>query len=556
MMRARILALALLPAMLACPSSGREPTTHMVEMRDGVALATDVYLPAGEGPFPVILWRTPYDKAGDQWTAQALTENGIAVVAQDTRGRFDSEGRDLVFTSDGDGPLADGYDTMAWIAEQPWSNGKIGTSGESALGITQYMAASAGAPWQVMLDAQFATPNLYSDAFFQGGVRRHSLTERWLEAQGSLDFLDDIAAHPFLDDFWDPAETRDQWAMVTTPGYHVGGWYDAFAQGNLDAFMGYQYEGGPGAAGNQKLVMGPWHHDATWQSEQGELTFPDNAVAPPIDNAFDVMFNHWLELGHPEIPEHPDDIPNVQYYVMGDVDDPDAPGNLWRAADDWPPPAAGVRWHLQPQGGLSESCPGNDGDTTRYRFDPADPAPTRCGNNLLIESGPCDQREVEAREDVVVFETPELGAPMEITGHIYAHIYVEIDQPDTDLMVRLTDVYPDGRSMLISDGALRLATRGSPTDLMPLSPGEIIEAEVDLWSTSIILNAGHRLRISLTSSNWPRFAVNHNNGLPYPDSNTGPSTPVNVTLHHDAEYPSYIELPDPSRDPAGVNLCL
>ncbi len=551
--RRRLLGGALL--LVGCISPAPEPTTYMVEMRDGVALATDVYLPEGAGPFPVILWRTPYDKTGDQWTAVGLTRNGVAVVAQDTRGRFASEGVDGVFTTDGDGALADGYDTMEWIAAQPWSNGKIGTSGESALGITQYMAASAGAPWQVMLDAEFATPNLYSDAFFQGGARRYALTQNWLEEQGSLDFLERVDAHPYLDEFWGSAETRDQYAAVNTPGYHVGGWFDVFSQGTLDAFVGYQHGGGPSARGQQKLVMGPWHHYAAWRAEQGELVFPSNAEAPPHDNAFDVLFNHWLELEHPEIEELPADLPAVQYYVMGDTDDPAAPGNEWRIAEDWPPPAAPVRWYLHEGGGLVEACPPASGGQISYVFDPEDPSPTVCGNNLTIDAGPCDQRAIESRADVVVFETPELQAPMEITGRVHATLFVELDQPDADLMVRMTDVHPDGRSMLISDGALRIATRGSQTELTPLSAGEIVPAVVDLWSTSIIVNAGHKLRVSITSSNWPRFAVNRNNGLPYPQSVDGPAKVVTVTVHHDAEHASFLELPDPTRALDDVTPC-
>lgn len=532
-----------------------EPHTHRVEMRDGTALSTDVYLPEGDGPFPTILFRTPYGKRGDQWTAAALIEAGIAVVAQDMRGRFESEGVDGVFTTEGNGELSDGFDTMEWIADQPWSDGKIGTSGASALGITQYMTASATPPWQVMLNAEFATPNMYSDATFQGGVRRLSLTEGWLEEQGSLEFLDQLIAHPLLDEFWDPVQTEDQYGDVTTPGYHVGGWYDVFSQGTLDAFVGYQESGGPGAAGNQKLVMGPWTHNTPYDTEQGELRYPDNAVYPPISNHFDVMFNHWLELSDARIDGHPDDLPNVQYYVMGDVDDPDAPGNEWRSADAWPPPAANVRMHLHADGTLAEACPAEDGGVTSYVFDPENPSPTVCGNNLTIEAGPCDQRDVETRDDVVVFETPPLEAPLEITGRVRATLFVELDQPDADLMVRMTDVYPDGRSMLIADGALRIATRGSRTELTPVTEGEIVRSEVDLWSTSIILAPGHRLRASITSSNHPRFAVNRNNGLPYPDSIEGPSNPVEVTVHHEGDAASFLELPNPSRPATHVVKC-
>ena len=170
-----------------------------------------------------------------------------------------------------------------------------------------------------------------------------------------------------------------------------------------------------------------------------------------------------------------------------------------------------------------------------------------CGNNLTIDAGPCDQRPIEARSDVLVFETAALAEPVEVTGRLRAHLFVDIDRPDADLMVRLTDVYPDGRSMLVAEGALRLAARKSTTALALLSPGEVVEAVVDLWSTSIVFNRGHRVRISVTSSNWPRFAVNRNNGRPYPMSVEGPAHLVRVNVHHEAPHGSYIELPLPGR---------
>jgi uncharacterized protein len=535
--------------------SGCGPSlSEMVAMRDGVGLATDVYLPKGDGPFPVMLYRTPYGR-GTLSATKGLTDAGVAVVAQDMRGRYDSEGVDPVFLSDGDGALSDGYDTMEWIVAQDWNDGLIGTAGGSALGIVQYMQASADPPGLVAMHAAVATPNLYSDAMFQGGVRRYALSHNWLEGQESLHFEDELAAHPFEDDYWDPVQTADQYGDVHAAGVHTGGWYDVFGQGTIDAFVGYQHSGGEGAVGEQKLVMGPWTHGGQGKRTQGELTFPESATEPPHPDLFEILFDFYLAVDHPNVELEPDDVAAVQYYVMGDVDDEDAPGNVWRTAADWPPEAAPVRLHLQPDGGLAEACPDADGGATSYLFDPDDPSPTLCGANLTIDAGPCDQRSVELRDDVVLFDTGVLDAPMEVTGRVVAHLFVDIDRPDADLMVRMTDVYPDGRSILISDGALRLATRGTTTDLTSLQPGEIVEGVVDLWSTSVIIDEGHRLRISVTSSNSPRFSVNKNNGLPYPQSVEGDGAPVLVAIHHDAEHASYLEVPDPSRDGGLVQLC-
>ncbi len=529
--------------------------TEMVEMRDGVHLATDVFLPPGEGPWPTMLYRTPYGREEFHGEAGWLNDVGIAMVTQDMRGRFDSEGVDMVFTTDGDGALKDGWDTCAWVVDQDWSNGLIGTSGGSARGIVQYMQSSADPPGLVVINPQVATPNLYQDAMMYGGVRRYALSHNWLDGQGSLHFEQELADHPFEDAFWDSVQTSDQVGNVHVAGLHVGGWFDIFQQGTLDGFMGYQHDGGDGAAGHQLLVIGPWSHIQWGEQTQGELTFPPQSTEPPRPDAFEVLFNHHLEIGHPDITETPDDLPVVQYYVMGDVDDAGAPGNEWRSADDWPPDAAPIRLHLQPGGGLAEGCPPDDGGTTSYGFDPADPSPTVCGGNMTIDAGSCDQREVEARDDVVVFDTGVLAAPMEVTGRVTAHLFVELDQPDADLMVRMTDVYPDGRSMLIADGAVRLATRGSTTTLTPLQPGEVVEGVVDLWSTSLIVNTGHRLRISVTSGNWPRFSVNQGNGLPYPASVEGEGPPVMVTIHHDGAHASYLEVPDPTRPGGDVTTC-
>ena len=539
-------------ALLFCTAC-TEKFSAMVEMRDGVHLATDVYLPSGDGPWPTIVYRTPYGKTPDA-AGQGLVTYGIAVVNQDMRGRYDSEGEDRVFTSDGDGELKDGYDTLEWAAEQSWCDGQIGTFGGSARGIVQYMQTSAAPPELVVIDAQVATPNLYSDALFQGGAFRRALAEGWLAGQDSQHFLENAVEHPYEDEFWASVQTHDQYGNVTVPGIHEGGWYDIFGQGNVDAFRGYQHEGAPGAAGQQKLVMGPWTH-GLFTREEGELTYPENAEAPPYPDAFNTLFNHYLELDHPDIADHPDDVPTVQYYVMGDVDDSNAPGNEWRTAEDWPPDAAPVRFHLQSDGTLAQVCPAAAPSTSSYLYDPADPSPTVCGANLTIPAGPCDQRAVEERDDNLIFDTPELAEALEITGHVRAHLFVDIDQPDTDLIVRMTDVYPDGRSMLIADGAARLAARGTSTGIEHLQPDEVVEAVVDLWSTSIILAPGHRLRLAVTSSNDPRFAPNMNNGLVYPHHLEGTPLPVMVRIHHEVGYASYVELPDPTRDAEDFVAC-
>lgn len=513
-------------------------------MRDGTALATDVRLPRGKGPFPTVLVRTPYGRTEAAIRLSAgLNEAGVALVVQDMRGRFDSEGLDLVFTTDGDGDLRDGYDTLAWIVDQRWSNGKVGTFGDSAEGIVQYLTAATDPPGLAVMHAGVATPSLYDDAMFPGGMRLYALSHMWLEQQGSLHFEEELANHPTDDAFWEPTQMLPRAGNVRVPAVHTAGWFDTFRDGSIDAFLAFQHRGGDGAAGQQKLIVGPWTHQGLWGTEQGELTFPDNASDLPSGNVFDVMFNACLELDHPEIDAVPDDVPAVQYYVMGDVDDPDAPGNAWRAATDWPPPSATTRLYLAPGEGLQADAP--PGSATSYVFDPDDPAPTVCGANLMIEGGPCDQRQVEGRPDVIVFDTAVLSEPLEITGQVLAHLFVDIDQPDADLVVKLTDVYPDGRSMWITEGALRLAKRAPHEGLLPLASGDVVEAVLDLGNTSIIVNTGHRVRLSVTSSSWPRYSVNRNTGLEYPAYAEGAGTPVAVRVHHGGDHASFVDLPGP-----------
>lgn len=500
---------------------------------------------------------TPYGRAGSSDVARDYSAIDLAVVVQDMRGRGDSKGRDSVYRADGDGMLQDGFDTFNWIRKQPWAHGSIATFGGSALGIVQYIQATAQPPGLAFLHASAATANLYDDIYFPGGVFRQKLAVQWLQDQGIMWFLDDIEAHPYKDDFWDVLQAGDHWDRLQVPGLHIGGWFDIFTQGTIDAFLGYQHQGGPGARGNQKLIMGPWIHAAFHQQQQGELRFPENARhAPyPVGEALNTLLEHTLKTRWSSVPEHPASIPSVQYYVMGDVDDPQAPGNRWRAAADWPPPAALGRFYLQPDGGLSEDCPSSRKSRSSWRYDPSKPVKTMCGSNLYLEAGPCDHRANEAREDVVTFTSEPLAEPLEITGALKAKLRMSIDQPDTDVVVWISDVYPDGRSMLITDGAARLAARGSTSGITPIAEGEIVDVEVDLLSTSIVLNTGHRLRVALSSSNSPRFLANRNNGLPFGKMQKGPALPVTVTMHHEASNRSYIEVPLPERAQGDVVTC-
>src|SRR5262245_34698427 len=518
------------------PKAGPKAVTHMVAMGDGVKLATDVYLPGeGTGKYPVIVARTPYNKnLGASAMAANSTKRGYAYVIQDLRGRFKSEGHHaVIFGNDGLGEHQDGPDTLKWIAEQPWCNGKIASWGASALGITQNMAAP-GAPDQ--LKAQFvsvAFSDFYSQAAYQGGAFRTQLLERWLQGTGMVEKnLETFVAHPLYDDFWKKLNTETYAGKVRAPAVFFGGWYDIFAQGTINSFVAAQYHGGEGAKGKCRLVMGPIGHGAFT-----ELKYPANAAKGPACADALAWFDHVLLGKKNEIAKEQ----AVHYYVMGDPTTPQAPGNYWRHADHWPPPSKPTPFYFHPDGTLVQDKPPDGNERKTYRYDPKDPVPSIGGQELGVPLGPKDQRSVEKRPDILMFSTDVLQEPIEVTGRLTAKLFVSSDCPDTDFTVKLCDVYPDGRSMLVTDGILRARFHKSFEDESLLKPGQVYELNVDLWSTSLVFNRGHRIRVAVSSSNSPRFEANPNTGRPFrADKKT---RIANNTVHLSLKYPSRIVLP-------------
>jgi predicted acyl esterase len=510
---------------------------HIVVMRDGTPLATDVYLPTdGEGPWPVILVRTPYGKkeVGAE-LASAVCGQGYALASQDMRGRFESPGSDsLIFHNDGWSERRDGHDTLEWVARQPWSNGSICTWGASALGITQNMMAP-GAPETLKAQhVEVALSDFYAQGAYQGGAPRKALAEGWLEeVEADPTNLETFLQHYRYDQLWEEMNPEAQAHRVNAPAIFWGGWYDIFCQGTINSFVTIHNRGGPGARGRCRLVMGPWAH-GSFTAE--EIMYPDNGGPDARADALR-FFDHWARGVDNGVP----DDPPVQYYVMGDTTDPMAPGNYWRAADNWPPPAKLTGFYFHPNGELiPEVKPAGEGKRS-YRYDPRDPVPTIGGQNLMISMGPMDQRPVEGREDVVPFTSEELAEPLEVTGHIYATLFISSDCPDTDFTVKLTDVYPDGRSMLVTDGIMRARFRDSFERETFLEPGQVYQVTVDLWSTSLIFNKGHRIRVAVSSSNSPRFDPNPNTGkAPRADDETQIAA---NDLHLSKRHPSHIVLP-------------
>jgi len=500
----------LLASLLAGCLQGRAPAqapestygallVRMVRMRDGVRLATDVYLPQGEGPWPVVLMRTPYSRRAAGPGLAGLTKDGYAAVIQDVRGRFDSEGEAIAFFDDGWGKHQDGYDTMAWMVKQKWCNGKIGTVGASAMGITQYLLAGTDPPGLACQDIGVGAPSMYHYAVRPGGVYLENLITGWIQLTKFGDkTLEMMRGHVAYDDSWKTVDliARLREIRGVAPAVHTGGWYDIFSAGTVAGFAAMQAK-----SGNQWLVMGPWHHSAP-TTKVGDFVFPDNAKQVPAIGRGSKWLAHWLKGEQNGIEREP----RVNYYVMGACGEPGAPGNEWRTADRWPIPARQDQWYLHQAGRLTAERPGDEKPDT-YRHDPKNPVPTIGGNNLLLPSGPKDQREAEKRDDVLSFTSDALDAPLEVTGEVAVRLWVSSTAADAHFMAKLCDVYPDGRSMLVLDGARAVSFRKSFTRPTPIKPGAIYEIAVNLGPTSIIFNKGHRVRVDVASSNSPRFEV-------------------------------------------------
>ena len=507
--------------------ASKPPAEEMVTTRDGVKLSTSIYLPEGRGPWPVVLVRTPYGKQTQSVGYQKWITRGFALVVQDCRGRFKSEGNYRPFFDD----AADGYDTVEWIAKQPWSNGKVGMYGVSAMGITANLAAVTNPPHLVANFVMLARSSAYHQAAFQGGVFRRELNEIWLKRQNALDTLNAMFKHNVYDGYYDSNEFTKYWNKMRVPTYNWGGWYDIFEQGNIDNFVGLQETGAGLALGNEKLILGPWAH-----GKPEEVTYPANSVVNPVDEALR-WFDYWLQGKNNGIKNEPP----VRYYVMGDVADSKAPGNEWRVALGWPVPSKSTSFFLTGGGFLSENLPSDKESTDTYKYDPKDPVPTIGGANLNIKKGPMDQRAVGDRKDLLKFVTPVLQTPLEVTGRVKVELWTESDAPDTDFMAKLVDVYPDGTERLVLDSALRARFREGFDHEVFMKKGEVYKLTIDLWSTSIIFNKGHRIAVHITSSNDPRFDPNPNTGKPLrADDETRVATNV---IHHDAAHASRILLP-------------
>lgn len=507
-----------------------------VPMRDGQLLPTDVYLPRlPHGCYPAILLRTPNGRESiTKLQARMVCSRGFALVVQDMRGSRPGLGEDMLFVRD----QTDGHDTIQWIAAQPWCNGYVATWGPSAMGFAQNLLAPGAPPALRAQHVVMAFSNMYGQAAYQGGAFRKEMVEAWLAGRyRGAQMLALVRQHRTYDDFWAALNPETQAEWVGAPAVFWGGWHDAFVEGTIRSFQTIHNRGAEGARGGCRLVLGPWsHHDLR------SLVDPRNAECFP--RAADPLrfFRYWLE-GQPNgVPYDPP----VHYYVMGDPCDPSVTG--WRTGDNWPPPTIPVRLYPHADGTLRPAAPPHS-STRTYRYDPQDPVPTLGGRNYALPAGPMDQRPVESRPDVLVFTSEELHQPLEVVGMVEAQLFVSSDAPDTDFTVKLTDVFPDGRSMLVTDGILRANLRDGFDHEVPMAPGQVYCIRLEVGSTAYVFARGHRVRLAVSSSNWPRFEANPNTGQP--DRADLPPRVATNTLHLGNGHASHVVLP--VRQPADAS---
>lgn len=524
--------LALAASLVAAPSEAQTLTTVDVAMRDGVTLKTDVWTPAGATtPRPVLLRRTPYGRALDMGVATGLTNLGYVVVSQDVRGRGGSAGAFLPFFDD----RVDGPDTMTWVAAQPWSNGRIGSWGGSAEGIVQLMALPEAPD---ALDCAFvvvATDDVY-EGIYPGGAWRTELTTAWLQGLMAPDALAAWRAHEPMDAWWDPARLdAAERAMTDAKVILVGGFFDIFAVGTPRTHRALQAQVAPAARGDQFLLMGPWTHGGLGETQQGGVAF---AAASRYDAYVTelVGFFDWCLKDGPRPAWEP-----VRYWMTRLADDGLSAGGEWRTAALWPPASTPATLHLHDDGFLRAGGPAAAGAAAALPVDPLAPVPSIGGGNLTTAAGPFDQAALDARADALAATTAPATADVELLGDVEATIWAASATTDVDVVVRLTQVTPDGKSILLADGIRRGRFVGGDDAIRPLTPNAAAEFRVTLGPVAFVLPAGHALRVAISGTSSPRYEPNP--GTAAPLSSSPPSVATTLTVLRDAAHPSAVVLP-------------
>ncbi|MFM8252189.1 MAG: CocE/NonD family hydrolase [Planctomycetota bacterium] len=516
----------------------------MIPMRDGVKLSAYLYLPPGEGPWPVLYEQRYADLRAPATIASfaKIAAHGYVVCAENFRGAQKSEGTWVGYRALGWGELQDGYDTVEWLAKQPFSNGKIGTFGSSQAGFAQNFLAITQPPHlvcQYMIDTGLS---LFQEGYRIGGTTR---PERFVqmdqvcrEPAHNRQLLAEWFAHPTYDAYWQQEDCSRHFARMNVPCFTIGSWFDFMNVGSIESFRGRQHRGGPQSRGHQQLIIGPWLHGRfKEQNKTAELTFPENAKWP--ESHLIAWFDHYLKGRDNGI----DRDPAVRYYVMGALGEAGAPGNEWRTAQDWPLPARETPFYLQAGGQLRSGPPEVDAESTEgrtvYRSDPQHPAqiPGRAF------PGAADARAFEQQADVRTFTTEVLAQPTEWTGLVRADLWISSTARDTDVIVRVSDVYPDGRSILLVDYVRRARYRDGYEREVLLEPGKPARVAFDVGWLSYIFARGHRVRVTVASTGAPFYEPNPQSGEPLTLEPPTKMVVAENTIHHDRQRASRLLAP-------------
>ncbi|MCQ6563759.1 CocE/NonD family hydrolase [Paenibacillus mendelii] len=556
-------------------------------MRDGTILRADLYRKQDAPPSPVLLARTPYSKnisAGE--FAHRAAAHGYVVVIQDTRGRYDSDGSTNMLTDERD----DGYDTIEWAAAQQWSSGVVGMFGSSYVGMTQWLAAMEKPPHLKAIAPFFTTPNFYPVAR-QGGGFQSAITlwslglsvdvmDRHIQAgsapaedkdvfttfvenyRDALSYRPAIAhplikrytpwllemlRHPDYDDYWKQISASETLPDLDLPILHLVGWFDLFLGMTVDSYNDLGKTRGKQMTGDNRLIIGPWSH-SSFTGVFPDIQFGERSSMLAIDSDGIMLrfFDYWLRnIDNGWAVE-----PNVQYFLMGD--------NVWKTTEKWPPAetlmtamylhSGGKANTLHGDGTLNWVCPGEELED-RYLCDPRLPVPTRGGQTLLPpdgeseNSGPLDQQQIESRLDVLCYTSEPMAEPLEVAGPITATLYASSSAKDTDWIMKLIDVYPDGRALILTEGIVRSRYRHSFEKQELLEPEQVYEFPIDLWATANVFLPGHRIRVEISSSSFPRFEPNTHTGGVIAEEGAADMMPALNRIYHSERYPSHILLP-------------
>ena len=549
-----------------------------IRMRDGVTLYADVYRPAEEGRYPVLVSRTPYSTERFPAAYEAavyFSRRGYVYAFQDVRGRHESDGRWEPFRDD----ERDGYDTVEWAAKQPWSNGRVAMQGGSYLGQNQWRAAQAGPPSLVTIFPSVASTSIYHDWITLNGAWRLSFNFGWGpvrqesrimqnpgahtvaglhaihydEVQRHLplntmqqlvgrraSFYDDWLANPDYNDYWKPLNVEEMFATIAVPVHTFGGWFDIFSQGTLRGYIGMSQKGATERARRgSHIVIGAWGHGSSQKT--GDLDFGPTAHVP--EEALQLRwYDYWLK----GIDNGLTSEPPVKLFVMG--------RNEWVFENEYPLARTEYRPLYFVSGGnagsdrgdgqLTWSKPSGTSPPDRYRYNPNDPVPSVGGNNCCgtpTPAGPRDQRSIERRTDVLIYSSDPLTEEIEVTGPVRVILYAASDAVDTDFVAKLVDVYPDGTTYNMAEGVVRARYRESLTTPTRLVAGQVYRFEIDLVGTSVAFRPGHRMRVHVTSSHFPQFDRNPNTGATF--ATTKHVRVAEQTIYHDTERASHILLP-------------